>query len=109
MLQEFQKLNDALYGVNEYLERNNLIMDEIIIFTQYWSDSACGAGGAGGQTFTSAYTIVVLTGEEYIIFVNGRYAYKVKHPSDLFYIDLASRYLKGISDPKRFEYETKNE
>ena len=106
---KFSEINDTLNKVGKYIEENykNLIIEDIIVFSQTWSDTSCGFGGMAGQSFTSAFTTVLLSSEGYIVFIGGRYAYTVKKPSVNFINDLQCRYLKGACDKKRSLYETK--
>ena len=104
---EFSELNDTLNKVCKHIDENykNLIIEDIIVFSQTWSDTSCGFGGMAGQSFTSAFTTVVLSSEGYIVFIRGRYAYTVKNPSDNFINDLQCRRLKGARDKNRILYE----
>lgn len=107
MRAEFNEINDTLNKINKYIEENyeNLIIEDIIVFSQTWPDTSCGFGGRAGQSFTSVFTTVLLSSEGYIVFIGGRYAYTVKNPSDKFLNDLQYRYLKGACDKKRNLYE----
>ncbi len=106
---EFGEINDTLNKVGKYIEENykNLIIEDIIVFSQTWSDTSCGFGGMAGQSFTSAFTTVLLSSEGCIVFIGDRYAYTVKKPSVNFINDLQCRHLKGACDKKRSLYETK--
>ena len=107
MSTEFSEINDTLNKVYKYIEENykNLIIEDIIVFSQSWPDTSCGFGGMAGQSFTSAFTTVIVSSEGYIVFIGGRYAYTVKNPSVNFINDLYCRYLKGACDKKRSLYE----
>lgn len=104
---EFSEINDTLNKLDKYIEENykNLIIEDIIVFPQTWPDTSCGFGGMTGQSFTSAFTTVIVSSEGYIVFISGRYAYTVKNPSDKFLNDLQGRYLKGACDKKISLYE----
>lgn len=108
MSTEFSEINDTLNKVGKYIEENykNLIIEDVIVFPQTWSDTSCGFGGLAGASLTSAFTTVLLSSEGYIVFIGGRYAYTVKKPSDKFLNDLQCRCLKGACDKKRSLYET---
>ena len=104
---EFSEINETLNKVGKYIEENykNLIIEDVIVFSQTWPDTSCGFGGMAGQSFKSAFTTVVVSSEGYIVFIGGRYAYTVKNPSDKFINDLSCRFLRGACDKKRSLYE----
>lgn len=99
MIQQIEKLTNALNNVNANLHGRNITdidIEEIITFDQVWSDSSCGCGRAGGQTITSSPTVVVeLCDGRYEIYFNGRFAYEIRKPTDLFFSHLEWHALKG--------------
>lgn len=52
---------------------------EVIMFAQGWGSTALGYGGIGGAAMTSAYTVIVICGNEYCVYFGsgGRLAYKI--------------------------------
>lgn len=59
------------------------------MFTQVWGSTSLGFGGIGGQAMTTAYTVVVhgSMGDACVYF-NGRFAYRIDRPNDLFRTDV---------------------
>lgn len=49
----------------------------VYLFPQDWSDTSCGFGGWAGQAMCTAYTVVVTDLEEAVVYVYGRFAYRV--------------------------------
>jgi hypothetical protein len=107
MRTDFDEINDTLNRVNKYIEENykNLIIEDIIVFSQTWPDTSCGFGGMAGQSFTNAFTTVIVSSEGYIVFIRGRYAYTVKNPTDKFINDLLCHSIRGACDKNRSLYE----
>jgi hypothetical protein len=65
------------------------------IWPQTWGDTSCGFGGFAGQAITSAFTVVIENDNGYHVFIDGRYAYTVKRPNEMFWQAVASRKLIG--------------
>lgn len=74
----------------------------------YWSSTALGFGGLGGQAFTDAYTIVLRSALDgsYCVYFGGRFAYRVNRPNELFFEDvkrMRMEEVKTVVELKKYE------
>ena|ERR1700739_2139284 len=69
----------------------------VTMFDQTWSDTCLGFPGIGGQSFTSAYTVIVEGPNlDYAVYFGGRFAYCIKDPSHKFFVDMANRSMAEV-------------
>ena len=49
------------------------------MFPQTWGDTSLGFGGVGGQSFTTAYTVIIGCSHtyDYCVYFGGRFAYRL--------------------------------
>ena len=89
-------------------DKYNPILVEV--FPQTWGSTALGFGGVGGQAMTTAYTSVFYDqGQNYaVVFFDGRLAYIVNEPTDLFWEHLKGRRMLPVEEAK-IEYDAINE
>lgn len=74
------------------------------MFPQTWGSTALGFGGLGGQSITTAYTIIVssmYTGE-YAVYFGRRHAYTLQRPNERFFKDMADRRMLRVSESKEY-------
>lgn len=71
---------------------------DVIHFPQLWGSTALGFGGIGGSAMTTAYTTVVISGENAAVFFNGRHCYSVEKINAAFSEDLKSRRMEDLKD-----------
>jgi hypothetical protein len=69
---------------------------EVYVFPQTWGSTALGFGGVGGCAMTSAYTTVVICGNQAAVYFGARLAYKVTNPTPKFFDDLAHRNMREL-------------
>lgn len=69
------------------------------MWRQMWSDTSCGFPGAGGQSITRAYTVVVSVEGDgpYAVYHDFRFARLVEVPTDRFYKAVERRRLPGAA------------
>lgn len=51
---------------------------EVYHFPQTWGDTSLGFGGVGGQSFTTAYTTVVISQRSACVYFDGLLAYRAE-------------------------------
>lgn len=75
------------------------------MFPQIWSSTALGFGGLGGQSITTAYTVVIQSehGHGYCVYFGGRFAYRVEKVSEKFLKDLYDRKMVKVSEVGVYE------
>lgn len=74
------------------------------MFEQSWGSTALGFGGIGGQAISSAYTIIIWNGlSDYVVYFNGRSAYRVNDPNKKFFEDVAGRSMASVREAGRYE------
>ena len=96
-----QQRRDGIEGV---IKKRRPRMDEveIYVFPQVWGSTALGFGGMGGSTITSAYTVVVISNNEYAsVYFNGGLAYTRKAGSALMQ-DVAAGNMASVSDASKY-------
>lgn len=82
------------------------------MFPQMWSSTALGFGGFGGQAITTAYTTIIGSGiyrKEFVVYFNGRFAYRVDDPSEQFFSDMSNQQMKSVRDSTIYQKEEQNE
>lgn len=74
------------------------------MFPQTWGSTALGFGGVGGQSFTTAYTVVISNQEfnEFCVYFGGRFAYRIDNPNRQFFEDVANQGLKEQSKSAKY-------
>lgn len=74
------------------------------MFPQAWGSTALGFGGIGGQSMTSAYSIVLHCDatDEYCVYFSNQFAYKVKHPNKFFFKDINGMTLAPVTEHTRY-------
>lgn len=75
------------------------------MFQQTWGSTALGFGGIGGQAITPAYTVIVesnYTGE-YCVYFGGRFAYRIKKPSQRFREDVVKMNMVPFGEEHTYE------
>ena len=75
------------------------------MFSQTWSSTALGFGGLGGQSITSAYTIVLRSNYlgEYCVYFGGRFAYHIKRINQNFIEDVMNREMRSVKNKGKYE------
>ena len=75
------------------------------MFPQTWSSTALGFGGVGGQAITPAYTVIIESehGLGYCVYFGGRFAYRIKRPSDYFFGDIIHQRMAHVSEYIKYE------
>lgn len=75
------------------------------MFPQTWSSTALGFGGVGGQAITPAYTVIIESehGLGYCVYFGGRFAYRIKRPSDYFFGDIIHQRMAQVSESIKYE------
>jgi hypothetical protein len=76
---------------------------DVVMFPQMWGSTALGFGGLGGQAITTAYTVVISHGRTHVVYFNGRFAYKVERPNELFYAHVKNQDMLPVKDYKSYE------
>lgn len=76
---------------------------DVVMFPQMWGSTALGFGGGGGQAITTAYTVVISHGRTHVVYFNGRFAYKVERPNELFYAHVKNQDMLPVKDYKSYE------
>ena len=100
-----ETIKGYLDNVNTYISEHykNIEIDDFRCFSQTFPDTTIGFGGYGGQTFTSAFVIIVEAYANnavpmFFVFFNGRHAYSVVNPTEEFYHDMFNNYMKSIHE-----------
>ena len=75
---------------------------EVIQFHQIWGSTALGFGGIGGSAMTGAYTTIIIMFEYAAVFFDGRFAYMIREPNDLFWQDVQSKNMNPISKSNEY-------
>lgn len=70
----------------------------VAMFPQTWASTALGFGGIGGAAITDAYTIVLKSDFEYLVYFGGRFAYKVSEPNETFGQDLNKQKMASVDE-----------
>ena len=73
----------------------------IAMFPQMWGSTALGFGGLGGQSMTTAYTIVLSNNgwsRDYMVYFGRRFAYRVKRPNMRFMTDVGAQRLLPVAE-----------
>lgn len=75
------------------------------MFSQTWSSTALGFGGLGGQSITSAYTIILRSNYlgEYCVYFGGRFAYHIKRINQKFIEDVMNREMCSVKNKGKYE------
>ena len=76
---------------------------DIIQFSQTWESTALGFEGMGGAMMTTAPTTIVYHSCGVDVYFNGRRAYRIAKPNDLFATDVAKRRMKSIEYAEQYE------
>lgn len=68
------------------------------MFSQTWGSTALGFGGIGGSAITTAYTIIIANvhTREFCVYFGGRFAYKVKKPTEEFFNSVKSSDMRAV-------------
>lgn len=68
------------------------------MFSQTWGSTALGFGGIGGAAMTDAYTVIIanIHDREFCVYFGGRFAYKVKRPTDEFFESVRSSNMRAV-------------
>ena len=74
------------------------------MFSQTWSSTALGFGGLGGQSITSAYTIVLRSNYlgQYCVYFGGRFAYHIKCINQNFIEDVMNREMCAVKNKSKY-------
>ena len=76
----------------------------VTMFEQSWGSTCLGFPGIGGQSFTSAYTVIVEgPNGDYCVYFGGRFAYHTENPSEKFFQDRANQSMAEVG--KHFDYQ----
>ncbi len=93
---KFSIIDDFLV---ECCSENNLEPEQIEVysFPQTWDSTALGFTGFGGQTITTAQTVVLSFYGYYAwVYFGGRLAYKIKNPNRVFYEDVMRHNMSAV-------------
>lgn len=73
-------------------------LEVFAMFSQMWGSTALGFGGLGGASMTSAYTIIIanIHDREFCVYFGGRFAYKVKNPTDEFFASVRTSNMRAV-------------
>ena len=73
---------------------------DMYMFPQTWGSTALGFGGIGGQTITTAQTVVVEDYKNgwYSVFFDEGLAYLLKNPNHHFFEDLKKWRMKSVGE-----------
>lgn len=73
----------------------------VMMFPQWWSSTACGFPGIGGQAITEAMTVIVANKDFAYVCINGRHAYtlemSIPDHRQLYDIILETREAPGLA------------
>ena len=104
VLKDLPAIHYKKYGRDEVGVRRPDERDiEVRMFPQTWSSTALGFGGIGGQAITSAYTVVITSGDHAAVYFGGRFAYLVKDwgSCEDFRKDLSATSMAAIDRAKK--------
>lgn len=104
--QEYESRDFSVKDTVKYVKKTrNLEAREIdvVMFPQTWGSTALGFGGIGGRAITTAYTVVISHGRTHVVYFNGRFAYKVERPNELFYAHVKNQDMLPVKDYKSYE------
>lgn len=75
-------------------------LEVFAMFSQTWGSTALGFGGIGGSAITPAYTVIVANvhSREFCVYFGGRFAYKVKKPTEDFFEAVRSSNMRAVYD-----------
>lgn len=77
------------------------------MFPQVWGSTALGFGGWGGQSMTTAYTVVVDGGNGWVgVFFGNQLAYTICDPVPQFWADMRSESMAPVSRANEYRYIT---
>lgn len=83
----------------------------VAMFPQTWGSTALGFGGIGGSAMTTAYTVVIQAqhgySREVLVYFGGRFAYRIGEPNEIFWEDLANKFVASIRDCEKYESKRK--
>lgn len=91
-------------GIEGVIKKRRPRMDEVdvYVFPQVWGSTALGFGGMGESTITSAYTVVVISNNEYAsVYFNGGLAYTRKVGSVLMQ-DVVGGNMASVSQSSKY-------
>lgn len=86
--------------ISNFMKRNGAYADYMIReFWQIWYSTSLGFDEPGEPRMIKAYTTVIQVAslDKYDIYFDGRYAYSVETPTDVFFEDLQKKSLKPIT------------
>lgn len=83
----------------------------VAMFPQMWGSTALGFDGIGGSAMTTAYTVVIQAqnghSREVLVYFDGRFAYRISEPNELFWSDVSSQNAASIRDCEKYESKRK--
>lgn len=77
--------------------------DDVISFTQTFSDTTCGLGGIGGSALTKAQVFVFYDYNFNAIVIGPRWSYYVEEPTKIFSVDVYNHDIAGICNVARMK------
>lgn len=87
--------------------------DEVMMWTQTWSDTGMGFGGMAGQAVTEGIAVVLRLGGIYFVYHGGKFAYRIDKPTSKFVDKLEKRNLPGrskyLDDPGNWDKQSDEE
>lgn len=97
------KLSISSIRVSDAMSRyTDVEVVDVKVFIQVWPNTSLGFSGCGGDCMTPAWTHVVQTDDnKYHIFFNGKYAYTVENPTDVFINDLSNHSMKCVDEAQK--------
>lgn len=93
---------DVFYDVTRKHYEHEIEVDAV--FVQTWGSTALGFGGIGGSAMTDAYTIVLRSTytNEYLVYFDGGFAYKLTKPNKQFFEDIRYKNLESIHNKHKY-------
>lgn len=81
---------------------------EVYHFPQEWGSTALGFGGMGGSAMTAAYTTVVIQGNSFCVYFDGRFAYGVTgFNRTALYEDLKRFDMAAVRNAEKYDLKQK--
>lgn len=86
--------------ISDFKKRNGIYAGYMIReFWQIWYSTSLGFNEPGEPRMIKAYTTIIQVAslDQYDIYFDGRYAYSVEMPTDIFFEDLQKKNLKPVT------------
>lgn len=93
---------DVFININR--PHNEYEIEVDAVFVQTWGSTALGFGGIGGSAMTDAYTVVLRStyNNEYLVYFNGVFAYKLIKPNKQFFEDIRYKNLEAVYNKQKY-------